>query len=213
MSTELERERMVSEQLMARGIDDVRVLAAMRAIPRHLFVDREQRDEAYSDRPLPIGEGQTISQPYIVALMTQALQVRPGERVLEIGTGSGYQAAVLVHLGADVFSIERLAPLARAARERLLALGFERVRVRIGDGNDGWPDAAPFDALLVAAAVREIPRAPVSQLRIGGRMILPIGDAESQELVELRRTAEGLHEHYLGCCRFVRLVGRHGWQL
>jgi protein-L-isoaspartate(D-aspartate) O-methyltransferase len=205
------RERMVIEQLAARGIDDARVLAAMRAVPRHLFVAEEVRREAYEDGPLPIGEGQTISQPYIVALMTQALQVQRGEHVLEIGTGSGYQAAVLAELGAVVSSVERIAALAARAATLLQSLGHERVRVHVGDGNEGWPDRAPYDAVVVTAAAREIPRAPVSQLRLGGRMVLPIGDSESQELVLVRRTAEGFHEHYLGGCRFVKLIGRHGW--
>ena len=208
-----DRERMVTSQLVARGIDDTRVLEAMRVVPRHAFVAEELRDAAYSDRPLPIGQGQTISQPYIVALMSQALRLEPGERVLEIGTGSGYQAAVLAHMGAQVFSLERLAPLADAARERLSVLGCSKVCVRVGDGNEGWPEAAPFAAVLVTAAAREIPRAPANQLLVGGRMILPVGDAQSQELVVVWRTARGFHEEYLGGCRFVKLIGRHGWEL
>jgi len=208
-----DRERMVTSQLVARGIDDTRVLEAMRVVPRHAFVAEELRDAAYSDRPLPIGQGQTISQPYIVALMSQALRLEPGERVLEIGTGSGYQAAVLAHMGAQVFSLERLAPLADAARERLSVLGYSKVCVRVGDGNEGWPEAAPFAAVLVTAAAREIPRAPANQLLVGGRMILPVGDAQSQELVVVWRTARGFHEEYLGGCRFVKLIGRHGWEL
>ena len=208
-----ERERMVSEQLSARGIDDARVLAAMRVVPRHMFVADELREQAYCDRPLPIGDGQTISQPYIVALMTQSLGVQPGERVLEVGTGSGYQAAVLAEMGAHVFSVERLASLAHAANARLSALGYTAVQVRTGDGNDGWPEAGPFDAVLVTAATREIPRAPVHQLRVGGRMILPIGDTDGQELVQIWRTADRLREEYLGGCRFVKLIGRHGWEL
>jgi len=204
---------MVTSQLVARGIDDTRVLEAMRVVPRHAFVAEELRDAAYSDRPLPIGQGQTISQPYIVALMSQALRLEPGERVLEIGTGSGYQAAVLAHMGAQVFSLERLAPLADAARERLSVLGYSKVCVRVGDGNEGWPEAAPFAAVLVTAAAREIPRAPANQLLVGGRMILPVGDAQSQELVVVWRTARGFHEEYLGGCRFVKLIGRHGWEL
>ena len=212
MSMERERERMVSEQLAARGIEDPRVLDAMRAVPRHEFVAPELRDQAYDDTPLPIGHGQTISQPYMVALMTEALQLRPGERVLEIGTGSGYQAAVLAHMDAEVYTIEHLEPLARATEGRLARLGCRRAHVRCGDGNDGWSDAAPFDAALVAAAAREIPRQPLQQLRILGRMVLPIGTEDAQELVRLWRMEDGFREDYLGGCRFVRLIGRHGWQ-
>ena len=206
------RERMVSQQLIARGIEDANVLRAMRVVPRHLFVTEELRSEAYQDGPLSIGEGQTISQPYIVALMTEALQVQKGERILELGTGSGYQAAILSELGATVFSVERIPALADRAAALLSALGYETVRVRTGDGNEGWPEAAPFDAVVVTAATREIPREPVRQLRLGGRMVLPIGDDEGQELVFVSRTAEGLHERYLGGCRFVKLIGRHGWK-
>ena len=208
-----DRERMVASQLVARGIDDARVLAAMRVVPRHAFVAEELCEAAYSDRPLPIGEGQTISQPYIVALMSQALRLKAGERVLEIGTGSGYQAAVLAEMGAEVFSVERLAPLADSARARLSLLGYASVHVRVGDGNEGWPEAAPFAAVLLTAAAREIPRAPANQLLVGGRMILPVGDAQSQELVVVWRTARGFREEYLGGCRFVKLIGRHGWDL
>lgn len=207
-----ERERMVAEQLIARGIEDRNVLAAMRVVPRHLFVSEALRGDAYTDQPLPIGEGQTISQPYIVAVMSEALQLRAGERVLEIGTGSGYQAAVLAEMGAQVYSVERLPGLASSARERLAALGCRQVQVRETDGNDGWPEAAPFDAVLLTAAARELPRSPLRQLRVMGRMILPIGDEDGQELVRVWRTEDGFREDYLGGCRFVRLIGRHGWE-
>ena len=206
------RERMVRDQLARRGVEDVRVLDAMRAVPRHLFVPAALAEQAYEDHPLPIGDGQTISQPYMVGRMSEALDVRPGERVLEIGTGSGYQAAVLAQLGAVVFTIERIEALAAAAASRLADIGYRGVQVRVGDGNEGWPDAAPFDAVLITAAAREIPRRPLLQLRVPGRMVLPIGAAESQELVRIRRTASGFHEDYLGGCRFVKLIGRHGWQ-
>jgi protein-L-isoaspartate(D-aspartate) O-methyltransferase len=212
MSREAERARMVREQLERRGIEDQRVLEAMRAVPRHDFVPASLAARAYADEPLPIGDGQTISQPYIVALMTEALQIRPGERVLEIGTGSGYQAAVLAQVGAQVFSVERLPALAAAARRRAVAVG-DRVQVHVGDGNDGWPEEAPFDAVLVTAAAREIPRAPLQQLRLMGRMVLPIGGDDGQELVRIWRTEQGFREDYLGGCRFVKLIGRHGWDV
>ncbi len=212
MSMEAERECMVNQQLIRRGIEDRGVLEAMRKVPRHEFVPENLRAHAYGDEPLPIGEGQTISQPYIVALMTEALQPRPGERVLEIGTGSGYQAAILAEVGAEVYSVERLAALAAAARERLKALGYGAVQVKVGDGNDGWLEAAPFDAVLLTAAAREIPRQPLQQLRLMGRMVLPIGSDDAQELVRIWRTEDGFREDYLGGCRFVKLIGRHGWE-
>jgi protein-L-isoaspartate(D-aspartate) O-methyltransferase len=209
---ETERERMVSLQLEGRGIEDPRVLTAMRLVPRHEFVPPELAEHAYLDEPLPIGEGQTISQPYIVALMTEALQLREGERVLEIGSGSGYQSAVLATMGAEVFTIERLRSLAEWAQRRLQRLGYDRVHVRCSDGNDGWSDAAPFDAVLITAAAREIPRGPLQQLEPLGRMVLPIGDEEAQQLVRVWRTEGGFKEDYLGGCRFVKLIGRHGWE-
>ncbi len=212
MSMEAERELMIARQLKARGIEDARVLDAMRLVPRHEFVPEAVRDYAYSDEPLPIGEGQTISQPYMVAIMTEALQLRAGERVLEIGTGSGYQAAVLAQMGVEVYTVERLPALAAAAAGRLARLGYSGVHVRVGDGNEGWPEAAPFDAVLLTAAAREIPRQPLQQLRIMGRMVLPIGTDEEQELVRIWRTEDGFREDYLGGCRFVKLIGRHGWE-
>ncbi len=212
MSMEAERECMVNQQLIRRGIEDRGVLEAMRKVPRHEFVPENLRAHAYGDEPLPIGEGQTISQPYIVALMTEALQPRPGERVLEIGTGSGYQAAILAEVGAEVYSVERLAALAAAACERLKELGYGAVQVKVGDGNDGWLEAAPFDAVLLTAAAREIPRQPLQQLRLMGRMVLPIGSDDAQELVRIWRTEDGFREDYLGGCRFVKLIGRHGWE-
>jgi protein-L-isoaspartate(D-aspartate) O-methyltransferase len=203
---------MVAEQIAARGLDDPRVLDAMRAVPRHHFVPPELLDRAYDDTPLPIGGRQTISQPYIVALMTSALRVAPGERVLEVGTGSGYQAAVLAAMGAHVVSIERLPELAGRARETLAALGLaEQVVVELGDGTLGWPAAAPYDAILVTAGGPNVPRPLLEQLAPAGRLVLPVGEDEVQVLVRLRRDAERLEEDYLGGCRFVRLVGRHGW--
>jgi protein-L-isoaspartate(D-aspartate) O-methyltransferase len=210
MTPDAARERMI-DLLTQRGIRDDRVLRAMATVPRHEFVDVRLRSAAYADGPLPIGHGQTISQPYIVALMSEALAVCSGGSVLEIGTGSGYQAAVLAEMGIRVFSIEWRDSLATEARRRLRSLGYSGVSVRCADGNDGWPEAAPYDAVLVTAAAREIPRGPYTQLREGGCMVFPIGDEEDQELVKVQREAAGPREEYLGACRFVKLVGRHGW--
>jgi protein-L-isoaspartate(D-aspartate) O-methyltransferase len=208
---ERERERMVVEQLEARGIEDDAVLAAMRRVPRHLFVEPDLQDRAYEDGPLPIGERQTISQPYMVARMSEAAAVRPGDAVLEVGTGSGYQAAVLAELGAEVVSVERLPALADRARRVLGALGYA-VRVEIGDGSLGWPAGAPYQAVLVTAGAPQIPRPLVEQLAADGRLVLPMGDDELQTLVRLRREPGGLREEYLGECRFVKLRGSYGWE-
>jgi len=212
VSYEAERLQMVTEQLAARGICDERVLAALAVVPRHRFVPAGQRAYAYQDHPLPVGHGQTISQPYMVALMTEALQLPAGARVLEVGTGSGYQAAVLAEIGVEVYSIERVPELAAQAENRLREIGFgERVRIRVGDGTDGWSEAAPFDGIVVTAAVRQIPRALLSQLGSGGCLVLPLGQRELQGLVRIRRGAAGWEEDYLGECRFVKLVGVDGW--
>lgn len=200
-----ERERMVRDQIEARGIADPRVLAALRAVPRHRFVPADQAARAYADHPLPIGHRQTISQPYIVAFMTEALGLQPGEKVLEIGTGSGYQAAVLAALGCRVFSIEIVEPLAARAEATLRELGYE-VSVRAGDGYRGWPEAAPFDAVLVTAAPDHVPQPLVDQLRDGGRMILPVGDAV-QELVLLRKEAGDVRREAVLPVRFVPMTG------
>jgi protein-L-isoaspartate(D-aspartate) O-methyltransferase len=210
---EEERERMVAEQLEARGIEDGRVLEAMRRVPRHLFVDAELQDHAYEDTPLPIGEQQTISQPYMVALMSETLALRPGERVLEVGTGSGYQAAVLAELGGSVITLERLPMLAERARRVLGALGYlDRVTVEVADGSRGWPAGAPYDVIVVTAAAPAIPRPLVPELADGGRLVLPMGEEELQMLVRIRRTPAGLVEDCLGACRFVPLRGSHGWE-
>src|SRR5262245_5750354 len=207
------RERMVLDQLEARGIRDDRALAALRRVPRHLFVDAGLAERAYDDSPLPIGERQTISQPYMVALMTEVLALRPGECVLEIGTGSGYQTAVLAEQGARVVSIERIPALAERARNVLGKLGYlDRVRVELGDGTHGWPEAAPYDAIVVTAAAPNIPRPLIAQLTPGGRLVLPMGEEELQALVRLRRTPGGLVEEYFGECRFVKLRGTYGWE-
>jgi len=208
-----ERERMVSEQIEARGVRDPRVLAVLRVVPRHRFVDAALLERAYDDTPLPIGERQTISQPYMVAHMTEALGVTPGERILEVGTGSGYQAAVLAELGAEVVTLERIPVLARRAAERLAVLGYGgRVRVLEADGTLGWAEAAPYDAVLVTAGGPCLPRPLLEQLAPGGRLVLPMGEEELQTLVRIRRGPHGLAEEYLGECRFVKLLGSYGWE-
>jgi protein-L-isoaspartate(D-aspartate) O-methyltransferase len=200
------RQRMVEEQIAARGVRDARVLAAMRKIPRHLFVPPQMLPYAYADEPLPIGHGQTISQPYIVAFMSEALELKPHERVLEIGTGSGYQAAVLAELAREVYSIEIVEPLGNEAAERLKRLGYTNVKLRIGDGYRGWPEAAPFDAIMVTAAPDHVPPALVEPLREGGRLVLPVGRF-FQELIRIRRTPKGTQQESLLPVRFVPMVG------
>jgi protein-L-isoaspartate(D-aspartate) O-methyltransferase len=200
------REAMVKQQLEGRGIRDPLTLRAMRAVPRHEFVPTELADEAYADHPLPIGHSQTISQPYVVAFMTEALGLVGGERVLEVGTGSGYQAAVLAEIAAEVYSIEIVPELGEQARERLARLGYANVHVRVGDGYAGWPDAAPFDAVIVTAAAPRVPEPLKQQLREGGRMILPVGD-ELQELVVLTRHGDEWREQSVLPVRFVPMTG------
>lgn len=203
------REHMVERQLAGRGIDDGPVLDAMRKVPRHRFVPDPLGGQAYSDQPLPIGHGQTISQPYIVALMTQLARPRPGARVLEVGTGSGYQAAVLAELGAEVYSIEIVAPLAEQAAQVLRELGYSGVVVRAGDGYAGWPEQAPFDAILVTAAPERVPAPLLGQLRPGGRMVIPVGPVRAvQELRVIGKHADGsLEERVVTPVRFVPLTG------
>jgi protein-L-isoaspartate(D-aspartate) O-methyltransferase len=200
------RERMVKEQIEARGIQDPRLLAALRKVPRHLFVPGASLEESYMDTPVPIGNGQTISQPYIVAVMTEALALRGGEKVLEVGTGSGYQAAVLAEMGAKVYSIEILSPLAQQARERLARLGYQSVSVRTGDGYHGWPEAAPFDGIVVTAAAPRVPKALEEQLQDGGRLVLPVGEA-FQELLLITRRGQIYTERRLFPVRFVPMTG------
>jgi protein-L-isoaspartate(D-aspartate) O-methyltransferase len=200
------RERMVREQIAARGVTDRRVLAAMRKVPRHEFVPERWRADAYEDRPLPIGHGQTISQPYLVALMSELAAVEPGSRVLEVGTGSGYQAAVLAELAGEVYTIEILEALAAEAEAALRRLGYAHVRVRRGDGWRGWPEAAPFDAIVVTAAPPEVPPALREQLAPAGRLVIPIGE-EEQELEVHRRTAEGFAVRRMTPVRFVPMTG------
>jgi protein-L-isoaspartate(D-aspartate) O-methyltransferase len=203
------RTRMVEEQIRDRGIDNERVLAAMRKVPRHRFVPQNLRPRAYDDSPLPIGLGQTISQPYIVAYMTEALEVGPTEKVLEVGTGSGYQAAVLAEIVREVYTIEIVPALAENARAVLDELGYTNVRARVGDGYGGWPDQAPFDGIIVTAAPDHIPQPLVDQLAVDGRMVLPVGEW-AQEMVILSRTRKGVVEKRTIPVRFVPLVRKPG---
>jgi protein-L-isoaspartate(D-aspartate) O-methyltransferase len=200
------RERMVRQQLASRDIADARVLAAMGKVPRHEFVPDELVARAYDDTPLPIGHRQTISQPYIVALMTERAKIGPGARVLEVGTGSGYQAAVLAEVAKDVYSIEIVEPLAKRAEATLRRLGYDRVHVRHGDGYRGWPDAAPFDAILVTAAPGRVPKPLLDQLAPGGRLVIPVG-AGVQELEVHRRTESGIEVEHVAPVRFVPMTG------
>jgi protein-L-isoaspartate(D-aspartate) O-methyltransferase len=201
------REGMVAGQIAARGVQDPLTLAALRKVPRHLFVPPGARGQAYDDHPLPIGHGQTISQPYIVGFMTEALELRGGEKVLEVGTGSGYQAAVLAEIAASVHSIEIVAALANESAARLSRLGYANVEVRAGDGYLGWPEAAPFDAIVVTAAAPRIPEPLKRQLRDGGRLVIPLGD-DWQELVRVRRRGDRFEEKRLLPVRFVPMTGK-----
>ena len=206
-----QREEMVDTQIEARGITDPNVLAALRKVPRHLFVSEALRDQAYGDFPLPIGEQQTISQPYIVAEMTQALQLHEKDRVLEIGTGSGYQAAVIAQIAFRVYTIERIHSLLVQARKLFDKLQYHNIVTRYSDGTTGWLDESPFDAIIVTAGAPEVPSPLISQLANGGRMVVPVGDQHSQDLVKLYKDQNDIHRTNLGGCRFVKLVGEYGW--
>lgn len=205
------RERMVREQLESRDVRDARVLEAMRSVPRHEFVPQESRNLAYADAPLPIGDGQTISQPYIVAFMTELLEVQAADRILEVGTGSGYQAAVLSLLAGEVYTLERISRLASESRARLARLGFHNVQVIESDGSCGYPDQAPFDGIIVTAAAPKAPTPLKGQLADGGRMVVPVGSREGQVLERWTRRGDRLEEERIAPVAFVPLVGEHGW--
>lgn len=211
IDAERARLKMVDEQIAARGIKDRRVLSAMGRVPRHLFVEEALRDSAYGDHALPIGEHQTISQPYMVALMTETLALKGSERVLEIGTGSGYQTAVLADLAARVYSIERIDSLAAKARRLLASLGYRNVQIKVFDGTYGWKEEAPFDAILVTAGSPEIPMPLTEQLKEGGRMVIPVGERTTQVLKKVTKTSAGIEVTPLTGCVFVPLIGGHGW--
>ena len=206
-----QRRKMVEEQLVERGIKDLGVLEAMSRVPRHLFAQESLRHRAYGDYPLPIGENQTLSQPYIVGAMTAALSLKGEERVLEIGTGSGYQTAVVAELARQVFTIERLNNLSRKAQEILEGLNYMSIVFKMFDGTYGWPDQAPFDAILVTASAKEIPESLVKQLGEGGRLVAPTGDADEQKLVVLTKNGSRVSRRELGACKFVPLIGKYGW--
>jgi len=208
---EVARRRMVAEQIVRGGVGDERVLEAMGRVPRHEFVGKGMQDQAYLDRPLPIGLAQTISQPLIVALMTEALELKGDERVLEIGTGSGYQAAILSELAHEVYSIERKQALSVAARKVLYRLHYNNIRFRVGDGTLGWSEEAPFDGIIVTAGGPEVPMALREQLADGGRMLIPVGETDVQHLELITREGKDFTSRYVTACRFVKLVGNQGW--
>jgi len=207
------RVQMVERQIARRGVRDARVLQALREVPRHLFVPDDQRAHAYEDRALPIANAQTISQPYIVAVMTELLGPEAQHRVLEIGTGSGYQTAILARLASDVISIERHPELAEAARRLFDELGIANVDIRVGDGSEGVPEAASFDRILVTAGSPAVPEALKSQIALGGRLVVPVGPPGYQRLTVVNRTSTGFEQHEGDACVFVPLIGRHGWKL
>ena len=206
------RLKMVEEQIVSRGIKDAKLISAMKKIPRHLFVEEALQSQAYSDHPLPIGEKQTISQPYMVALMTEALLLTGKEKVLEIGTGSGYQTAILAELSEKIFSVERIRSLAIRARKLLYELGYFNVEIKIFDGTFGWMEESPFDAIMVTAGSPDIPQPLIDQLAIGGRLVIPVGDALVQDLFRVTKTEEGVKKEDLGGCRFVKLIGKYAWE-
>lgn len=212
MDDEILRERMVVKQLIARGIKNEMVLAAMRKVPRHLFIPNESLENAYGDYPMTIGYGQTISQPYMVAAMTEHLTLKGEDRVLEVGTGSGYQSAVLAEIAKEVFSIERLSILAENARRLLEELRYKNIHIRSGDGTMGWSEFAPYDAIIVTAGTPAVPQLLVEQVKEGGRMVIPIGGSFSQMLTLVKRCEGEVTQLELFGCAFVPLIGKYGWQ-
>ena len=209
---EKQRELMVVQQLESRGIVDPRVLSAFRTVPRHRFVGKGLLFSAYADHPLPIGDGQTISQPYMVALMTQCLELKAGDCVLEIGTGSGYQTAIIAEIAAEVYTVERIASLSERARKILGELGYSNVRFLVGDGTKGWPEGAPYEGIIVTAGAPSVPEPLVEQLAEGGRLVIPVGKGWSQELVVVRKEKGVTRREGICGCVFVPLLGEYGWQ-
>jgi len=205
------RNRMVEEQLIPRGIFDERVLSAFRKVPRHAFIPDKSLENAYGDFPLPVGEGQTISQPYMVALMTQYLDLKPGDRALEIGTGSGYQTSILAELAKEVYSVERFAVLAERAQMVLNDLGHANIKIKVGDGTEGWEEFAPYDAIVVTAGAPAVPEPLVEQLAEGGRLVVPVGGGFSQTLTLVKKQEGKIAQEEICGCVFVPLVGRYGW--
>ncbi|MCD5401613.1 protein-L-isoaspartate(D-aspartate) O-methyltransferase [candidate division NPL-UPA2 bacterium] len=212
MGFEEERERMVEIQLKGRGIKDKKVLEAMGKVPRHRFVEKNLQSTAYADHPLPIGEKQTISQPYMVALMTQCLELKGDEKVLEIGTGSGYQVAILAELAKKVYSVERLASLSRRARKILRELDYANMKFKVGDGTKGWEEHSPYEGIMVTASSPDIPQTLIDQLSEGGRMVIPLGGSFSQELVVIRKRKGKAEKKNICSCVFVPLIGEFGWK-
>jgi protein-L-isoaspartate(D-aspartate) O-methyltransferase len=212
MDFEAKRKKMVDTQLIPRGIRDPLVLKAMGKIPREEFVPENLRESAYTDNALPIAESQTISQPYIVALMTQALELNSGDKILEIGTGSGYQAAVLAEIVEDVYTVERIPSLTERARQVLSNLGYRNVHFKVFNGTLGWPEHSPYNAIIVTAGAPDIPEPLIEQLEEGGRLVIPVGDRFGQDLLRITKTAGGRLTKDLGAVRFVNLVGEHGWE-
>lgn len=209
---EVARRRMIAEQIIPGGVRDQKVLDAMGEVLRHAFVNPGMEEQAYLDRPLQIGFGQTISQPLMVALMTEALSLKGGERVLEIGTGSGYQAAVLAEIAKEVFTIERIEELSIRARKVLYKLKYKNIKFRIGDGTLGWPEEAPYDGIVVTAGAPVVPEALIAQLKIGARLVIPVGGEDIQYLEVIERVDGGIRKKTVTACRFVKLIGEHGWK-